>query len=145
MKSIAILGLALSGAVLMSGVSQARPLYIEESAVLTPPSNGVTYSYFGFQAATNGEYALVAAERVRVDSEHQDFDALLYRRTSGGWQYVRILAAAGRNYNQDDLSFPVKIGMKGNLASAELGDTRTMIFRYDGTDWYRRERARVRP
>ena len=85
MKSIAILGVALGGAMLMSGVSQARPVYIEESAVLTPPSNGVTYSNFGFQAATNGEYALVAAERADADDEIQDFDALLYRRTSGGW------------------------------------------------------------
>jgi hypothetical protein len=137
MKSVAILGLALSGSVLISGVSQARPVYIEESAVLTPPSNGVTYSRFGFLAATNGEYALVAAERADTNLDVQDFDALLYRRTSGGWQYVRILASEGRDFNEDYSSFPVKIGMKGNLASAELGDTRTMIFRYDGTDWVR--------
>src|SRR5882672_5019236 len=133
MKSVAILGLAFSGSVLTSGVSQARPVYIEESAVLTPPNNGVTYSSFGFQAGTNGEYALVAAERAGADYYTQNFDALLYRRTSGGWQYVRILAAAGRDFNQDDRAFPVQIGMKGNLASAELGDTRTMLFRFDGT------------
>ena len=65
MKSVAILRLALSSAVLMSGVSQARPVYIEESAVLTPPSNGVTYAAFGFQAATNGEYALVRRRTCR--------------------------------------------------------------------------------
>jgi hypothetical protein len=135
MKLVAVLGLALSGSVFVSGVSQARPVYIVESAVLTPPNNGVTYANFGFQAATNGEYALVAAERADADFQKQDFDALLYRRTSGGWQYVRILASAGRDFNQDDRAFPVKIGMKGNLASAELGDTRTMIFRYDGTNW----------
>jgi len=136
MKSVAILGLALSGSVLMSGVSQARPVYIEESAVLMPPSNGVTYAAnFGFQAATNGEYALVAAERAGSTFETQDFDALLYRRTSGGWQYVRILASGRWDYNQDDRHFPVKIGMKGNLASAALGDWRTMTFRYDGTNW----------
>jgi len=135
MKSVAILGLALSGAVFISGVSQARPAYIEESAVLTPPSNGFTYSSFGFQAATNGEYALVAAERADADLRRQDFDALLYRRTSGGWQYVRILASGRRDFDEDDRAFPVKIGMKGTLASAELGGARTMIFRYDGTDW----------
>ena len=135
MKSLAILGLALSGAVLISGVSQARPLYIEESAVLTPPSNGFTYSNFGFQAATNGEYALVAAERADTDFDIQDFDALLYRRTSGGWQYVRILASGRRDFNQDDRAFPVTIAMKGTLASTELGDTRTRIFRFGGSDW----------
>src|SRR5688572_6501380 len=135
MKSVAILGLAFSGAAFLSGVSQARPVYIEESAVLTPPNNGITYASFGFQAATNGEYALVAAERADTDYERQDFDALLYRRTSGGWQYVRILASEGRNFSEDYSAFPVQIGMKGNLASAELGDTATMIFRYNGTDW----------
>lgn len=135
MKSAAILSLALSGSALLLGVSQARPVYIEESAVLTPPSNGITYSAFGFQAATNGEYALVAAARAGADFDTQDFDALLYRRTSGGWQYVRILASEGRDFNEDYSYFPVKIGMKGNLASAELGDTQTMIFRYNGTDW----------
>jgi hypothetical protein len=137
MKSVAILGLALSGSVLISGVSQARPVYIEESAVLTAPSNGVTYRNFGFQAATNGEYALVAAERVGTESDAQDYDALLYRRTTGGWQYVRILATEGWNLNQSPDRYPVQIGMKGNLASAELGDPRTMIFRYDGSDWVR--------
>ena len=137
MKSVAILGLALSGAVLISGVSQARPVYIEESAVLTPPSNGVTYLSFGFQAATNGEYALVAAERHGTEAAIRDFDALLYRRTAGGWQYVRILATEGWNDDVGDDRLPVKIGMKGNLASAELGDRQTMIFRYDGTDWVR--------
>jgi hypothetical protein len=136
MKSVANLWLALCGALLISAVSRARPVYIEESAVLTPPDNGVTYATFGFEAGTNGEYALVAAERADAPEQRQDFDALLYRRTSGGWQYVRILASAGRDFYQDDRAFPVIIGMKGNLASAELGNpAKTMIFRYDGTDW----------
>ena len=76
-----------------------------------------------------------AAERADADSEKQDFDALLYRRTSGGWQYVRILASEGRDFNEDFSAYPVKLGMRGNLASAELGDWRTMLFRYNGTDW----------
>ena len=136
MKSFAILGLAFGAAVLTSGISQARPAYIEESAVLTPPNNGIAYAAnFGFQAATNGEYALLAAERAGGTSEHRDYDALLYRRTSGGWQYVRILASGNFDFLWDDRFFPVKIGMKGNLASAELSHTGTMIFRFDGTDW----------
>ena len=76
MKSVVVLGLALSGAMLISGVSQARPLYIEEAAVLAPPSNGITYASFGFQSASNGEFALVAAERAGANLEKQDFDAL---------------------------------------------------------------------
>jgi hypothetical protein len=136
MKSVAILGLALFGSALVSGVSQARPAYVEESAVLLPPNNGITYAAnFGFQAATNGQYALVAAERAGGTYEHRDYDALLYRRTSGGWQYVRILASGNFDFDYDDRFFPVQIGMKGNLASIELSHTGTKIFRYNGTDW----------
>jgi hypothetical protein len=97
----------------------------------------VTYSSFGYQAATNGEYALVAATRAGGNFETQTFDALLYRRINGSWIYQRILFTGVRNYNQDDRSFPVDIGMKGNLASAELGDSHIAIFRYNGTDWVR--------
>jgi hypothetical protein len=136
MKSLAILGLALSATVFTTGVSQARPVYVEESAVLMPPNNGITYAAnFGFQAATNGEYALVVAERAGGTYERRDYDALLYRRTTGGWQYVRILASGNFDFNYDDRFFPVKIGMKGNLASVELSHTGTTIFRYNGTDW----------
>jgi hypothetical protein len=132
MKAVTGLGLAL-GAFLITGVIQARPIYIEESAVLTPPNNGISYSSFGFEAATNGDYALVVGRRVPVDNDTQDFDALLYRRTSGGWQYVRILAS--KNVSQSEYFAQLVIGMKGNLASAELADPATMIFRFDGTDW----------
>ena len=135
MKTVVILSLAL-GSVLFADDSQARPVYIEESAVLTPPNNGITYAAnFGFQAATNGEYALVAAERAGGTFEHRDYDALLYRQTSGGWQYVRILASGSWDFGWDDRFFPVKIGMKGSLASAELSHTGTAIFRYNGADW----------
>jgi hypothetical protein len=97
----------------------------------------VTYSRFGFQAATNGEYALVAAERAGDDYEVENFDALLYRRVNGAWIYQRILFSEGRDFTTDFGNFPVVIGMKGNLASAELGDPHIAIFRFDGTDWVR--------
>jgi len=135
MRLFAILGAAL--AVSTYGIAQARPVYIEESAVLTPPSNGVSYAAFGFQAGTNGEYALVAAERAGANFDVHNFDALLYRRVNGSWIYQRILFAEGRDFNEDYAPFPVVVGMKGNLASAELGDTGIAIFRYDGTDWVR--------
>ncbi len=97
----------------------------------------MTYSRFGFQAATNGEYALVAAERAGDDYEVENFDALLYRRVNGAWVYQRILFSEGRDFTTDFGNFPVVIGMKGNLASAELGDPHIAIFRFDGTDWVR--------
>ncbi|HET9862429.1 MAG TPA: hypothetical protein VFP37_03240 [Steroidobacteraceae bacterium] len=137
MKLVAIAGAALAGSMLSIAHVAAHPAYIEESAALTPPANGVTYSRFGFQAAMNGEYALVVAERADDDFDIQNFDALLYRRVSGNWVYQRILFSEGRNFATDFSSFPVVIGMKGNLASVELGDPGIAIFRYNGTDWVR--------
>ena len=48
-----------------------------------------------------------------------------------------FLFSEGRDFGEDYSSFPVVVAMKGNLASAELGDTGIAIFRYDGTDWVR--------
>jgi hypothetical protein len=134
MNKVAMLGLALGASVLAAGVIQARPIYIEESAVLTPPNNGVAYAFFGFHAATNGAYALVVGKRAQTDLETTTYDALLYRRTSSGWQYARILSTGGYNEN-DDPKTPIVIGMKGNLASAELSNSGTKIYRFNGTDW----------
>lgn len=96
MKLLAVLGVALGGSALVAGVIQARPITIEESAVLTPPNNGLTYKTFGFHAASNGTYALVVGTRKDAEPEVTDYDALLYKRTSGGWQYVRTLASKAR-------------------------------------------------
>jgi hypothetical protein len=134
MKS-AVLGLVLGGSMLASGAALGRPVYIEESAVLAPPNNGISYVRFGYQAATNGRYALVVGERADTDPETTTYDALLYARDSGNaWRYVRILASGGWNEN-DDTVHPVDIGMKGDLASAEMSNTGTKIFRFDGSDW----------
>ena len=135
MKTIALLGLAL-GISMLTGGAQARPVIIEESAVLTPPNNGVTYRQFGFDVASNGQYALVVGLHSEGGFESYVYDALLYRRTSSGWQYVRILASGEYNANADDTYHPVVVGMKDNLASVELSNSGgTRIFRFNGTDW----------
>ncbi|HEX6639163.1 MAG TPA: hypothetical protein VF033_16020, partial [Steroidobacteraceae bacterium] len=117
------------------GVAQARPIIIEESAVITPPG-GTNYVRFGYQVGTNGEYALVVADHPKPADSFlaQTFDALLYRRVNGAWVFQRILARGSRS--DDDYSyFPVVIGMKGNLASTELGETRSFIHRFNGAEW----------
>lgn len=121
----------------MTGVVHARPVIIEESAVLTPPA-GVTYAFFGYQVGTNGEYALVVGEHP-IDPENYEirpFDALLYRRVNGTWTFQRFLAQGQRDLSQDWSYFPVVIGMKGNLASAALGEEEgATIYRFNGSDW----------
>lgn len=65
-------------------LAQARPIIIEESAVLTPPP-GVSYVSTNFAVGTNGEYALMVAAREQSPGSWlaQTFDALLYRRVNG--------------------------------------------------------------
>jgi hypothetical protein len=137
MKNLARIALALPIALAGLGAAHARPVIIEESAVVTPPP-GIAYFGFGGQVGTNGEFALVLAQRPTTGENHEiyPFDALLYRRVSGTWVFQRILAQGSRDLSQDWSYFPVIIGMKGNLASTQLGEeTRATIFRFNGTDW----------
>jgi len=135
MKTFAMLSLAL-GVSMLAVVAHARPVYIEESTVLTPPDNGITYTEFGSRAVSNGQYALVVGRRATADFNVWDYDALLYRRTSSGWQFVRILASGGYYAGSDETFHPVVVGMTGDLASVELTNSgSTRIFRFNGTDW----------
>ncbi len=137
MRRIAIVGMSL--AVTLGGVAgaQTRPVIIEESAILTAPP-GITYRDFGWDVGTNGEYALVTAERPTTGDDNTifPFDALLYRKSNGSWTFQRILAQGSRNLYQDDSYYPVIIGMKDNLASTQLGESSpATIHRFNGTDW----------
>jgi hypothetical protein len=131
MKNTALIAVVLC----CLGTAQARPLIMEETAVLTPPP-GAPYVRFGTYVGTNGEYALVDAAHPQQPGAYlaQTFDAVLYRRVNGLWTYQGVLAQGSRN--DDDYSyFPVLLGMKGNLASVQLGDGGARFFRFDGSGW----------
>jgi hypothetical protein len=137
MKKVARIALALSLTLGGLSAAHARPRIIEESGVLTPPP-GITYVRFGWEVGTNGEYALVTGERPATGDDNQiyPYDALLYRRVNGTWVFQRILSQGSNSLYEDWAVFPVKIGMKGNLASTQLGEeTPANIFRFNGTDW----------
>jgi hypothetical protein len=137
MRSIAFIGMALAAMSSVVARAQTRPVIIEESAILTPPP-GITYKDFGWDVGTNGEYALVTAERPTTGDDNTvfPFDALLYRKSNGSWTFQRILAQGSRNLYEDDSYYPVKIAMKGSLASTQLGEsTPATIHRFNGTDW----------
>jgi hypothetical protein len=131
MKNTAFIAFALC----CLGTAQARPLIIEETAVISPPP-GAPYVRFGTYVGTNGEYALVDAAHPMAPGAYvaQTFDAVLYRRINGSWVYQGVLAQGSRN--EDDYSyFPVLLGMKGHLASVQLGDGGARFFRFDGSAW----------
>ena len=105
MRLIALVMTVLGGL----GVAHARPIIIEESAVITPPA-GSDYVGFGYQVGTNGQFALVIGDHPRPSATERDqtFDALLYRRVNNAWVYQRVLAQGSRS-SDDYSSFPVII------------------------------------
>ena len=117
------------------GAVHARPIVIEESAVITPPP-GAVYEQFGTQVGTNGDFALVLGVQPEAPDVfgEQTFDALLYRRISGNWVFQRLLAQ-GTTSEDDYSAFPTVIGMKDNLASTVLRGRSARIFYFNGTDW----------
>lgn len=81
---------------LFAGVVNARPLVIEDSAVLTRPD--ASWQYFGrFGVAVDGDYALVFGERYVPDpaaagGQRHEAAAFIYRRASAtSWTYVSRL------------------------------------------------------
>ena len=123
------------------GTVHARPIVIEESALITPPP-GAVYEQFGTQVGTNGDFALVLGVQPQPPDAFsaQTFDALLYRRISGKWVFQRLLAQ-GTTSEDDYSAFPTLIGMNDNLASTLLGGRSARIFYFNGTDWINQNQA----
>jgi len=123
------------------GAVHARPIIIEDSALITPPP-GAIYERFGTQVGTNGDFALVLGVQPPPPDtvSTRTFDALLYRRISGNWVFQRLLAQ-GTTSEDDYSSFPTIIGMKDNLASTILGGRSARIFYFNGIDWINQDQA----
>jgi hypothetical protein len=81
------------------GIAPARPVVIEESAVLAPPDP--SWQYFGtFGVAIDGDYALVSGMRLVPDENSEggmrpDGAAFLYQRSGQSWTYVGMLGSVG--------------------------------------------------
>lgn len=98
---------------------EARPVVIEEAANFTAP-DAALYPDFGYEVATNGQYALTSGFRSEPNGEVWHYSALLYRRVNGQWVFERELAHNQHYY--DSYSYPVEFAMKGNLAAVEIAD-----------------------
>src|SRR5688572_23476027 len=78
---------------LFTGIANARPVVIEDSAVLARPD--ASWQYFGrFGVAVDGDYALVSGERYVPDpaaegGQRHEGAAFIYRRASAtSWTYI---------------------------------------------------------
>lgn len=94
--------------------ASARPLIIEDSATIENP-DPAKYRQFGFDVATNGDYAFVAASDTTSDIEVLQYYLLQYRLVNGQWTFQRELAHIEHYY--DSYSYPFELAMEGNLAA----------------------------
>src|SRR5262245_30393659 len=103
-------------ATLAAAASHARPLLIEESAILANP-DPVRYPSFGNDVATNGTDILVVA-RDTTDEDHWVNYVLRWQRAGNQWVY------RGEVLRQDtertDPNPPWQIAMRGSLVVAAL-------------------------
>ena len=126
---------ALALAYPLAGQGETRPLVIEESARITPPTS--SWRYFGrYGVAIDGDYALVLAERFVVDPNSElgtrrEGTAFLYLRSGSAWQHI------GRLGGLETLTEWVKPGlaMKDGVAMIILDAAH--IYERVGNQWTR--------
>lgn len=118
--------------------ADARPIVIEDSAILTNPDTA-EFASFGAEVATNGEYALALGSRDEYVYEPPNEEvltyirsALLYRRIGGTWTFQQVLRQTRREY--DSYNYPHSFAMKGNLAAVGL-DGITEAYRLGESGW----------
>jgi hypothetical protein len=121
-------------AITFMGLSQARPVVIEQVATLTPPDP--SWTFFGrIGVAIDGDFALVSGERFVEDPHAEggirhDGAALLYGRSGTSWNYLGPLGPIGA------ITEWVKPGlaMKDGVAMVIFNST-PRIFERTGTTW----------
>ena len=121
----------LSATLLAAAATQARPIVIEESAVIASPDPAI-YPDFGFEVATNGEEALIAGFDDVTDYEVLQYYALLYRKVNGQWTFQRVFHHVEHYY--DSYYYPVQFAMRGDLVIAALGGA-PHAWRRTGGSW----------
>ena len=106
---------------LLAGTANARPVVIEESAVLTRPDT--SWQYFGrFGVAVDGDYALVSGERYIADpaaegGQRHEGAAFIYRRASAtSWTYAGRLGPIATLNKPDSIRLNPGLAMKDGIA-----------------------------
>ena len=110
--------------------AHSRPLIIEDSAPIENP-DPARYPQFGFDVATNGQYAFVAASDASGFSDVLNYYVLLYRRVNGQWTLQRELA---HSTTSNEYFYPMELVMQGNLAAIGMAGGVT-AYHLVGGDW----------
>jgi hypothetical protein len=118
-------------------VTHARPVVLEEVAILPPPNT--SWDYLGhFGVAIDGDFALVSADRyvpAPWDPEEALHEAavLLYQRSGSSWIYVGTLGPVGGIPDDIPGGSYAGLAMKDGVAITVIGTAR--IFERVGSTW----------
>lgn len=115
----------------LAGVAQARPVVIEESALINRPNS--SWQYFGrFGVAIDDDWALVSGERYVNDADtglqRHEGAAFLYHRQGGLWAYWTQLGPVAEITNR----IKPGLGMRGGIAVTII-DSARVFQQVDGT------------
>lgn len=121
--------LALACALAVQSAVLARPVILEESAIVANPSPA-TYPIFAGEVAVGGDYALISGYRDDNDTVH--YAAMLYRRVSGVWTFDRILDRFDKAY--DSYTYPLNYALKGTVAVI-ANATQAKLYQRTGSTW----------
>src|SRR4029079_1119783 len=113
MKLLAALATCALTTFALATPAHSRSLIIEDSTPIENP-DPARYPQFGFDVATNGQYACVAASDASLFSDVLNYYVLLYRRVNGQWTLQRELAHATTS---NEYFYPMELVMQGNLAA----------------------------
>jgi hypothetical protein len=117
----------------MSTPTQARPLVLQPTQVLTSPAPA--YQDFGVVSmAMDGDWALITANNSPSPAPNLDYDdhALLYRRVNGQWVFDRVLLTDHVGGSSFEYT-PPTVAMSNSLAAASFNPMR--VFRRSGSTW----------
>jgi hypothetical protein len=120
-------------ALAVAGITQARPIIVEESAAITAPD--ASWEFLGrFGVAIDGDWALISGERFVPDENAEggirhDGAAFLYQRSGSSWNFVGQLGPTNAINEWEKPG----LGMKDGVAMTILGGPR--IFERAGTTW----------
>ncbi len=117
--------------VLTTALAFGRPIVVESNASFASP-DPVAWPVFGYEVATNGEYALVSGFLNGPTNGDLNYAAFLYRRVNGQWTFQRVLRQFYKYY--DSYTYPVNFAMKGNLAAVALSGG-FQVYELTSTGW----------
>src|SRR5687767_11162324 len=119
---------------LLSATALSRPVILQSTETISSPDP--TYTYFGYDLAIDGDWAIITGEKWQdLNDEYSPIThtAFLFRRVNSRWVFQRKLA---EYQGSADYFVPSGVAMREGIAVVRLGGLH--IFELSGGDYVAR-------